>query len=393
MPSSPTIGRKLGLSRNGSLWRDRGGGHSRQARCSPQTWIQVLYGVIAILLFAVVLLWRSRLDTLRSAHSLPCGAVEDTLRSLVVVPGGKQVVQQGITEDTACSGNGNSRSELISRGVNQDSRDGDIQKAGESRPKVLGFVGIQTGFKSAERRRSIRKTWLPSTPEGIMRLEKETGLVIRFVIGTTSDTRAAAELQTEIDTYKDFLRIANEEEYSRLPFKTLEYFQAAYMLYDADFYVKIDDDIYLRPDRLALLLKQKRQTSRTYLGCMKRGGVITDPQYKWYEPLNWLLGNEYFMHAWGPIYALSRDIVADLSNFKNDSLRMFSNEDVTIGSWMLAFNVNHEDDRRLCEPECQVDSIAVWDIPTCSGLCSPEKKLLLLHQQDACSKGPAEYKG
>jgi hypothetical protein len=28
-----------------------------------------------------------------------------------------------------------------------------------------------------------------------------------------------------------------------------------------------------------------------------------------------------------------------------------------------------------------------------TGLCNPEKKLLLLHQQDACSKGPAEYKG
>ncbi|CAL5334077.1 unnamed protein product [Camellia sinensis] len=31
--------------------------------------------------------------------------------------------------------------------------------------------------------------------------------------------------------------------------------------------------------------------------------------------------------------------------------RMFSNEDVTIGGWMLAMNVNHEDNRQLCEPE------------------------------------------
>lgn len=49
------------------------------------------------------------------------------------------------------------------------------------------------------------------------------------------------------------------------------------------------------------------------------------------------------------------------------SFRMFSNEDVTIGSWMLALNVQHEDDRSLCDPECHPNSVAVWDIPACSG--------------------------
>lgn len=47
---------------------------------------------------------------------------------------------------------------------------------------------------------------------------------------------------------------------------------------------------------------------------------------------------------------------------------MFNNEDVTIGSWMLAMNVNHEDNRKLCEAECTPSSIAVWDIPRCSGM-------------------------
>lgn len=46
---------------------------------------------------------------------------------------------------------------------------------------------------------------------------------------------------------------------------------------------------------------------------------------------------------------------------------MFSNEDVTIGSWMLAMNVYHEDNRALCDPRCTPTSIAVWDIPKCSG--------------------------
>ena len=46
---------------------------------------------------------------------------------------------------------------------------------------------------------------------------------------------------------------------------------------------------------------------------------------------------------------------------------MFNNEDVTIGSWMLAMNVHHEDNRAICDPRCTPTSIAVWDIPKCSG--------------------------
>lgn len=48
-------------------------------------------------------------------------------------------------------------------------------------------------------------------------------------------------------------------------------------------------------------------------------------------------------------------------------LENVSNEDVTIGSWMHAMNVHHEDNRVMCHPQCKPTSIAVWDIPKCSG--------------------------
>lgn len=105
-----------------------------------------------------------------------------------------------------------------------------------------------------------------------------------------------------------------------------------------------------------------------------------------------MIGNEYFLHAYGPIYVLSAEIVASLAAARNGrfemllfcstccsdfqilivsvfhiSLRMFNNEDVTIGSWMLAMDVHHEDNRALCDPHCSPKSIAVWDIPKCSG--------------------------
>ncbi|KAH7523814.1 probable beta-1,3-galactosyltransferase 12 [Ziziphus jujuba] len=256
------------------------------------------------------------------------------------------------------------------------------------RPKLLGFVGIQTGFGSCDRRAALRSTWFPSDPDGLLRLEQATGLAFRFVIGRTKDAKKMAQLHKEVEEYKDFMIIDIEEEYSKLPYKTLAFFRAAFLLFEADYYVKADDDIYLRPDRLATLLAKERTHSLTYIGCMKKGPVITDPKMKWYEKSGHLIGSEYFLHAYGPIYVLSAEVVASLATARNNSLRMFSNEDVTIGSWMLAMNVQHEDNRAICDPRCTPTSIAVWDIPKCSGLCNPVSRLKELQAIDMCSKSP-----
>ena len=102
------------------------------------------------------------------------------------------------------------------------------------------------------------------------------------------------------------------------------------------------------------------------------------------------------LQAYGPIYSLSADVaslvalrnnrqfihiftyhihicsirylcVTVLLNILSISFRMFSNEDVTIGAWMLAMNVNHEENHQLCQTECTPTSIAVWDLPKCLG--------------------------
>lgn len=52
-------------------------------------------------------------------------------------------------------------------------------------------------------------------------LEESTGLAIRFVIGKTKDEAKMAELRREIAEYDDFILLDIEEEYSKLPYKTL----------------------------------------------------------------------------------------------------------------------------------------------------------------------------
>jgi hypothetical protein len=115
------------------------------------------------------------------------------------------------------------------------------------RRKLLGFVGIQTGFDSGDRRTALRSTWFPSDPDSLLRLEQATGLAFRFVIGKSKDAKKMAELEKEIKEYRDFVLLDTEEEYIRLPYKTLAFFKAAFKLFEADYYVKADDDIYLRP--------------------------------------------------------------------------------------------------------------------------------------------------
>jgi hypothetical protein len=37
-----------------------------------------------------------------------------------------------------------------------------------------------------------------------------------------------------------------------------------------------------------------------------------------YEPNGYLLGSDYFLHAYGPIYALSAEVVASVSVARNN---------------------------------------------------------------------------
>ncbi|CAD6334363.1 unnamed protein product [Miscanthus lutarioriparius] len=257
------------------------------------------------------------------------------------------------------------------------------------REKVLAVVGVHTehGNFSAARRAALRATWFPPNPEGIVSLEHGTGLSFRFVTRRLKDKDKMEDLQKEADTYHDFLFIDADED-TKPPQKMLAFFKAAYHMFNAEFYVKANDDIYMRPDRLAALLAKERPQHKTYIGCMKKGPVVNDPNMKWYESSWELLGNEYFMHASGSLYALSSEVVEALATAKSDSLRMFDYEDVTIGAWMLAMNVKHEDNRAMCDSICTPTSIAVWDSKKCSGTCNIADKIKQLHNTTVCSKSP-----
>jgi len=117
---------------------------------------------------------------------------------------------------------------------------------------------------------------------------------------------------------------------------------------------------------------------------MKTGDIYGSPKMKWYEKDHWILGDgTYHQHSWGAIYILSRDAAEWVCRNKA-SLRKFTNDDVTIGAWMMAADAMYVDNRMLCAENCNHRSaIAVWSF-ACQGVCdSDQAGMSAVHQQCA----------
>ncbi|MED6167245.1 putative beta-1,3-galactosyltransferase 8 [Stylosanthes scabra] len=262
--------------------------------------------------------------------------------------------------------------------------------------KAFVVIGINTAFSSKKRRDSIRETWLPKGSD-LKQLEKEKGIVVRFMIGHS--TTAGGILDKAIDAedaqHKDFLRLDHVEGYHELSTKTRLFFSTVVSLWDADFYVKVDDDIHLNLGMLVSTLVKYRSRPRVYIGCMKSGPVLYQKGVKYHEAEHWKFGeegNKYFRHATGQIYAISKDLATYIS-INWPILHRYANEDVSLGSWLLGLEVEHVDERSMCcgtPPDCDWKArtgnvcVASFDW-SCSGICKSVERMKEIHK--ACGEG------
>ncbi|CAI7833072.1 unnamed protein product [Closterium sp. NIES-54] len=93
---------------------------------------------------------------------------------------------------------------------------------------------------------SISAPLPPPRSHLLSRVEAATGLVFRFIVGHGS-AEDEQMLQAENSTHGDLFRVDVQESYLNLNHKILLFFTTAFKLYEAKFYVKIDDDIFLMP--------------------------------------------------------------------------------------------------------------------------------------------------
>lgn len=151
--------------------------------------------------------------------------------------------------------------------------------------------------------------------------------------------------------------------------------------------------MYLLVDRLILASNQWARMGAGYIGCMKHGYVWKEENAQWYEPQHLLMGSQYFLHAYGSLYVTSAAVAKKVIVKNFDDLRLFSNEDTSMGIWMLGHNVTYFEDMRLCAEGCSAAAIGILR-KNCMGLCNPTKDMYRIHDARHCqgnSTDPLPY--
>ncbi|ERN04589.1 hypothetical protein AMTR_s00075p00098720, partial [Amborella trichopoda] len=220
-----------------------------------------------------------------------------------------------------------------------------------SRRRLLAVIGIITEFGHKNNRDSIRKSWMP-TGAALKKLEDDKGIAVRFIIGRSANRGDSLDRAIDEENSKtnDFLILEDHVEVSEeLSKKTKKFFVSAADTWDSDFYAKVNDDVYVNLDSLGAMLTKYWEQPRVYIGCMKSGEVFSERSHKWYEPDWWKFGDKrsYFRHASGEMYIISRAL-AQFISINRGTLSTYAHDDVTVGSWMIALDVKHVDEGKLC---------------------------------------------
>ncbi|KAL9400371.1 hypothetical protein Peur_009332 [Populus x canadensis] len=233
------------------------------------------------------------------------------------------------------------------------------ENGSSSGKKFLAVIGVYTGFGSHLKRKVFRGSWMPRG-DALKKLE-ERGVVIRFVIGRSANRGDSLDrnIDGENRSTKDFLILeGHEEAQEELPKKVKYFFSTAVQTWDAEFYVKVDDNINLDLEGLIELLEHRRRQDSAYIGCMKSGEVVTEEGKPWYEPEWWKFGDEksYFRHASGSLLILSKNL-ARYIDINSASLRSYAHDDISVGSWMMGVQATYIDDNRLCCSSIKQDKV------------------------------------
>ena len=248
---------------------------------------------------------------------------------------------------------------------------------------VLAFVAVLSHPSRSKLRDTLRATWFP-TGDQRLHVERDLGLVFRFVVGQSTDGAAAsksdAAVQAEAKLHRDVMVVQHPERAVDLASKTLLAMDAAVAAFgDARFFVKVDDDIWLSPPALATALSSRlHHVNRGYIGCFIEGGStrskVEEGRLQYADP------DPAVSFAVGQAYALSLDLVRTLVNAAY-ALRRGDREDLTVASWLFGLQHDQINDERFCCAACGVkDECVVIHQPECYGLCDPEVTLPKLFQ-------------
>ncbi|CAG2115651.1 unnamed protein product, partial [Medioppia subpectinata] len=203
-------------------------------------------------------------------------------------------------------------------------------------------VVVFSGGLNGHRRQAIRQSWL--------RLSGQRKVKHYFIIGSLDVNQSLLDsLLEEQRLHNDLLLFPHlKDTYTTLALKLLQTFKWFSSQTRFKYLVKVDDDSFLRVDQLfdELLERSvaKKDSKPLYMGFFD-GRAHVKRTGQWSES-NWFLCDRYLPYALGGGYVVSEDLVRFVAQNSN-LLQLFRSEDVSLGVWLSALNINRIHDMRF----------------------------------------------
>lgn len=174
-------------------------------------------------------------------------------------------------------------------------------------------------------------------------------VLLRFIVAQTS-ADVERRLAAEQEIHGDIVRIDGLDSYRRLTYKTLaamHWLVRRSGIANWRFWLKTDDDSFVRIDRLLLQLRRYCRPPASsdpanhlcYWGFFNVGAQrLNDSSHKWRDDV--FTGDLYPPYALGTAYALSAPAVRQLvADDLRSPLVKYANEDSAVGLWLSRYNV------------------------------------------------------
>ena len=201
--------------------------------------------------------------------------------------------------------------------------------------------------QDTDNRAAVRQTWGAPLRHG------GSKIAYKFIINKRFAGVHAGSLVQESVEHDDIILLEPDVVADSTAFDVLLGLAKIITSLDANFYFVTWDYMIIIPSRLQSLLKSMVSQGNLYLGCMKSGEVVMDESKMWYEKDHWKFGDpikdrlQYPRHASGEFYGFSRSVARYLARNKQ-VLGIYSNEDTTVGTWMLGLQIQYKDEGKMC---------------------------------------------
>lgn len=197
------------------------------------------------------------------------------------------------------------------------------------------FIGILSAANHFAERMAVRKSWMIAT-------RKSPNIVARFFVALNGEKEVNEELKKEAEFFGDIVVVPFIDSYDLVVLKTIAIAEYGVRVVPAKYIMKCDDDTFVRIDLVLDQVKKIQSGGSLYVGNINyyhrplRSGKWAVTYEEWQEEV-------YPPYANGPGYVISSDIAQYIvSEFDNQTLRLFKMEDVSMGMWIEKFNYTRQ---------------------------------------------------